>query len=198
MEITNYYYGLNDILFKQSYPPYHLARWNDVLVHLGGLSTPISELLPELNNSDDTKALLDPLILRWTQDEHIHLIRSDEEIDWTYAEPRLIHLKPIFVKLNTILPTYKELYKRYNTFITKIDNGGIETETSSESVSRHNDTPNASGDYSTDKYTSGIDSVKSTSKQSTNELENYDLIKSRLENLPQQIIDEMKVFEIWI
>jgi hypothetical protein len=75
---------------------------------------------------------------------------------------------------------------------------GLSNEATTTSVSRHNDTPNANSDYSAEIYTSDINQNTTTSKQTNNALDDYDIIRTRIENLPQQIINEMKEFEIWI
>lgn len=191
MEENYYFYTLKDIFRMDSEHPFH--KWANIW---DGISTAGAFFINNLNPDDTVNYLLDPLTNRWT-DDRIALCISTEEIDFTKTVNREVAIAPILKKLSTIIPTYKELYTRYNKMLTAIDSG-LSNEATTTSVNRHNDTPNANSDYSAEKYTSDISQNTTTSKQTNNKLDDYDAIRARIENLPQQIINEMKVFEIWI
>ena len=188
------YYTLKDIFQFDSAHPFY--TWYNIW---DGISDTAHGFLPNIDGSDlksSTNYLLDPLVNRWI-DDRIALYVSDEEIDFSRNVNREVAIAPILKKLNLIIPRYKELYARYNTMLEAINNG-LSNEATTTSINRHNDTPNASSDYSADKYTSDISQNTTTSKQTNNALDDYDIIRSRIENLSQQIINEMKEFEIWI
>ena len=191
------YYTLKDIFKIDSQHPFY--SWYNIW---DGLTDTGQGFLPNLKvtipagDTADVQYLLDPLVNRWINDR-IALYVSEDEVNFNRNYLREVAIAPILKKLNTIIPTYKELYKRYNEMITAI-NSGLSNEATTTSTSRHNDTPNANNDYSAETFTSDITSNTSTSKQTNNKLDDYDAIRARIENLPQQIINEMKVFEIWI
>ena len=194
MEETYYYYTLIDIFQAYSEHPF----W-DWLKIWDGISDTGASFLSNLKPNDVTNYLLDPLINRWINDK-IALYVSTREYSishWGSNIERENAMAPILKKLNLIIPKYKELYTRYNAMLTAID-AGLSNEATTTSINRHNDTPNANSDYSADKYTSDISQNTTTSKQTNNALDDYDIIRSRIEILPQQIINEMKEFEIWI
>lgn len=204
MEQTYYYYTLQELyLVPAKY--YNMPSSWDYFYHPIQDDTYGMKILTELNGDADTKYLVQPLMNRWSN-SHIALVKTDKELKF-YNEGALVAnlsdsnkaMSRIWSKLNDILPIYKELYKRYNAMLTAIDSdSGLSNEATTTSTSRHNDTPNANNDYSAETFTSDITSNTSTSKQTNNKLDDYDAIRARIENLPQQIINEMKVFEIWI
>ena len=185
------YYTLKDIFRIDSQHPFY--SWYKIW---DGMTDTGLEFLSNLKPDSTVNYLVDPLVNRWINDR-IALYVSEDEVNFNRNYLREVAIAPILKKLNNIIPTYKELYKRYNAMLTAIDNG-LSNEATTTSTSRHNDTPNASNDYSAERFTSDITSNTSTSKQTNNKLDDYDAIRARIENLPLQIINEMKVFEIWI
>lgn len=187
----SYYYTLKDIFKIDSEHPFY--EWPYIW---DGFSTTGLYYISNLKPDTAVNYLLNPLINRWVNDR-IVLYITDEEIDFSHNANREVAIAPILKKLNLIIPTYKELYNRYQSMLEAI-NSGLSNEATTTSVNRHNDTPNANSDYSAEKYTSDISQNTTTSKQTNNKLDDYDIIRARIENFPQQIINEMKEFEIWI
>lgn len=183
-----YYYGLKDIV-KADY-----CTWSDVYdVVLNNLP-----FKSEYSNLTLNEPLLNDLVNRW-MNPHIYLFTSDKELTFdSMTQTALDNLRGIFNKLNLILPKYKILKERFEKIITDIDNGTLKVTNSNTSINRHNDTPNQDSDYSADKYTSDINQTINTSESGFNSLDNYDIIKQRLDNISQMIINEMKEFEIWM
>ena len=104
------------------------------------------------------------------------------------------HTCPIWLKLDDILRTKIDEYKRLKTFLDST----ITNDATTTSVNRSNDTPTSEGSYSADKYTTNISQNTTTSTSSVNSLEDYDAKVSRIRNIQLEIINEMKEFEIWI
>ena len=206
MEQTYYYYNLRDLynVSKTAVVDSKLPIWSTIYTKIMTNQNNQFKMYANFDNSDMEQKLLQPLINRWANDNCYLLVTTQAP---TQAIPSIIGaftvteanalLSSVWFKLDSILPKYKELYKRYNEMLTAIDNG-LSNEATTTSTSRHNDTPNANNDYSAETFTSDITSNTSTSKQTNNKLDDYDAIRARIENLPQQIINEMKVFEIWI
>lgn len=183
-----YYYGLKDIV-KMDY-----CTWSDVY------DVVVNNLPFKTNYSNLTsnEPLLNDLVNRW-MNPHIYLFTSDKELTFdSMTQVALDNLRGIFNKLNLILPRYKTLKERFEKIITDMNDEKLTVKSTNTSINRHNDTPNQDNDYSANKYTSDINQTINTSESGFNSLDNYDIIKQRLDNLPQMIINEMKEFEIWM
>lgn len=145
--------------------------------------------------------LLEPLMLRWNDARCIlHVserVYTRDELDSSSFRTQL--LQPILIKLGLVMYNKVREYDLLNTVLYK-DSFDTKATNKSTSVNRSNDTPNAIGNYSADEYTSNINQATNTSEtsQSTNEYQTYDIISSRIRTLQQEIINEMKGFEIWI
>ena len=192
MEIEINYYSLNDICGweydYQSHTPTFTAiqeAFEDTLVNF-----------PTIKYGNDLDELLQPLVNRWLN-PRCYLVASETEIsadDWSYLSVKSKYLFPILNKLDNVCRVKVEEFNRLNTFLKST----ITNEATSTSISRHNDTPTNSSDYSAEKYTSDISQNTSTNKSSANSLEDYDAKVNRLRNIQQEIINEMKEFETWI
>lgn len=192
MEIEINYYSLNDICgweydYQDKTPTFTAIQeaFEDTLVNF-----------PTIKYGNDLDELLQPLINRWLN-PRCYLVASETEIsadDWSYLSVKSKYLFPILNKLDNVCRVKVEEFNRLNTFLKST----ITNEATSTSISRHNDTPTNSSDYSADKYTSDISQNTSTNKSSANSLEDYDAKVNRLRNIQQEIINEMKEFEIWI
>lgn len=176
-------------------------------------------------NKDIYDTLLEPLMTRWTNVRCCHLaaiedldveglqdkigcylitsdgkiLCSNKSVLAASSAERTNVLVPILNKLGLVMTNKVKQYQLLQNIVNKQSFDHSAT-TNSTSTNRVNDTPNASGNYSADTYTSNISKVSNDSKTttSTNEYETYDVITSRLRTLSQEIINEMKVFEIWI
>ena len=190
MELEINYYSLNDIV-NSGYYTYasKTPAWSEVL---DDLDEDFRESFPILNNND-LDDLLQPLVNRWFS-SRCYLAASETEIDFSNWSERAKYLFPILNKLDNVCRVKVEEFNRLNTFLKST----ITNEATSTSISRHNDTPTNSSDYSAEKYTSDINQSTSTNKSSANSLEDYDAKVGRLRNIQQEIINEMKEFEIWI
>ena len=192
MELMINYYSLNDICGweydYQSHTPTFTAvqeAFEDTLINF-----------PTIKYGNDLDELLQPLVNRWLN-PRCYLIASEEEIsadDWSYLSVKSKYLFPILNKLDNVCRTKVDEFNRLNTFLKST----ITNEATSTSVNRHNDTPTSAGDYSANQYTSDINQSTSTTTSSVNSLEDYDAKVSRIRNIQQEIINEMKEFEIWI
>lgn len=188
MEIDNYYYNLNDIFNKVNARTFY--DWNS---YKDGIKPTTLEILSNLM-IDGVDTLVNPLLMRW-QGNRVYLIISDEEIDFTNGFTRDKTIMPILVKLNNILGIKIRENEWLNNFLSK---DTISNEQTSTSINRHNDTPTSVGDYSADKYTSDINQTTNTTSNSLNDLEMYQVRMNALHNIQQEIINEMKEFEIWM
>ena len=148
-------------------------------------------------NNENVYDLVQPLLTRW-HNPKIYLVRSYVEIDWADNFTRDLHMLRIWNKLNNLLDSYLPIVKKYKELYAK-DTFETIVEGSSSSVNKHNDTPTSEGDYSADKYTSDINQAtgSSSSKQSTNEFETFDILQTRIKSMAQEIIEEMREFEIY-
>ena len=188
-ETTSYYYTLRDIFNKSKNS---LTNWESIL---DGFPSIYASYFPTIRNSAYFE-LLDPLILRWCN-EHIAILISDEDISEQLignTKLRIEQTLGIWTKLDNVLRTKADEYKRLKTFLDST----ITNDATTTSINRSNDTPTSEGNYSEDKYTTNISRNTTTSTSSVNSLEDYDAKVSRIRNIQQEIIDEMKEFEIWI
>ena len=198
MEETYYCYSLKDIMISSSVANIPYLKWAAVWNTVSSLSF---QYLTNLGVDDEIEYLLNPLINRWYS-ENIVLFVSNEQ--FAFEKDKKISnvtkaLAPILKKLNTIIPKYKEEYKRLKTILDK-DSFKTSSKSSNKAIVKQNDTPTSYGDYRADNYMSNYSETSNENENSveTNELETYDSVVSRFRNLPQEIINEMKEFEIWI
>ena len=192
MELEINYYSLNDICnweygYQDKTPTFTAIQelFEDTIVNF-----------PTIKYGNDLDELLQPLVNRWLN-PRCYLVASETEIsadDWSYLSVKSKYLFPILNKLDNVCRVKVEEFNRLNTFLKST----ITNEATSTSISRHNDTPTNSSDYSAEKYTSDISQNTSVNKSSANSLEDYDAKVNRLRNIQQEIINEMKEFEIWI
>ena len=190
-EITSYYYTLKDMFGLSSDKtylvnfPYIKAAFSD------SAKNSLTYLF-----SDDAVELVNPLLHRWSND-HIAIVVSDEELVLKAPEGMNTiweYTCPIWIKLDDILRTKIDEYKRLKTFLDST----ITNDATTTSVNRSNDTPTSQGNYSANEYTTNISQNTTTSTSSVNSLEDYDAKVSRIRNIQLEIINEMKEFEIWI
>ena len=190
-ETTSYYYTLKDM--------FGLGTEKTYLVNFPYIKAAFSDSAKNSLTylfSDDAVELVNPLLHRWSND-HIAIVVSDEELElkgtdvmttiWEYT-------CPIWIKLDDILRTKIDEYKRLKTFLDST----ITNDATTTSVNRSNDTPTSEGNYSANEYTTNISQNTTTSTSSVNSLEDYDAKVSRIRNIQLEIINEMKEFEIWI
>ena len=192
MEIEINYYSLNDICgweydYQDKTPTFTAIQeaFEDTLVNF-----------PTIKYGNDLDELLQPLVNRWLN-PRCYLVASEEEIsadDWSYLSVKSKYLFPILNKLDNVCRTKVDEFNRLNEFLKST----ITNDATTTSINRHNDTPTSAGDYSADKYTSDINTNTTTSSSSVNSLEDYDAKVSRIRNIQQEIINDMKEFEIWI
>lgn len=195
MEETKiYYYTFSDIFNKEDV----YTNWSNVRDSLS--DQVLKDYLTNLDNSSETIYLLNPLFERW-MNNRIAILVSETDLSKEFGnnKNRMKFTKMIWHKLNTILPKYKEEYKRLKAILDK-DSFKTSSKSSNKATMKQNDTPTSYGDYRADNYMSNYSETSNENENSveTNELETYDAIVSRLRNLPQEIINEMKEFEIWI
>ena len=190
-EITSYYYTLKDMFGLSSDKtylvnfPYIKAAFSD------SAKNSLTYLF-----SDDAVELVNPLLHRWSND-HIAIVVSDEELVLKAPEGMNTiweYTCPIWIKLDDLLRTKIDEYKRLKTFLDST----ITNDATTTSVNRSNDTPTSQGNYSANEYTTNISQNTTTSTSSVNSLEDYDAKVSRIRNIQLEIINEMKEFEIWI
>lgn len=215
-----YYYNIWEVLNCAIY-----SSDNDFEKFYYRLNKP-ERFFPEyLTNKDTYDILLQPLMTRWTNVRCCHvaaiedldteaiqdntgcyIITNDGKILCTNksvlaagSAERTNVLIPILNKLGLVMINKVKQYEMLQKIMNK-QSFSHSTTTNSTGTNRVNDTPNSSGNYSADTYTSSISQStnKNVSEQSTNEYETYDVIMSRVRTLQQEIIDEMRVFEIWI
>lgn len=185
-EIEIYYYNLGEIYNKSSN---QLFDWIGVK---NSMKSSTLTYLTNLNNENVAK-LINPLIYRWN-DNNIALVTSTTELDFTDTWNRDRVMMPIWNKLNTIL----EVKLKENEWLQTLLDSELKNETTTNSTNRHNDTPNANNNYSAEEYTSDINQSTSTTSSTFNNMEVYDTKIDRLHNIQEEIIDEMKEFEIWM
>ena len=195
MEETKvYYYTFSDIFNKKDV----YTTWSSVRDSLS--DQVLRDYLTNLDNSNETTYLLNPLFERW-MNNRIAILVSETDLSKELEDNknRMKFTKMIWHKLNTILPKYKEEYKRLKAILDK-DSFKTSSKSSNKATVKQNDTPTSYGDYRADNYMSNYSETSNENENSveTNELETYDAVVSRLRNLPQEIINEMKEFEIWI
>lgn len=195
MEETKvYYYTFSDIFNKEDV----YTVWSSVRDSLS--DQVLRDYLTNLDNSNETTYLLNPLFERWMNNRIAILVsETDLSKELLNSKNRMKFTKMIWYKLNTILPKYKEEYKRLKVILNK-DSFKTSSKSSNKATVKQNDTPTSYGDYKADNYMSNYSETSNENENSveTNELETYDAVVSRLRNLPQEIINEMKEFEIWI
>lgn len=195
MEETKiYYYTFSDIFNKED----TYTNWSNVRDSLSDQI--LRDYLTNLDNSNETIYLLSPLFERWMNNRIVILVsETDLSKEFDNNKNRMKFTKMIWHKLNTIIPKYKEEYKRLKTILDK-DSFKTSSKSSNKAIMKQNDTPTSYGDYRADNYMSNYSETSNENENSveTNELETYDSVVSRLRNLPQEIINEMKEFEIWI
>lgn len=185
-ELEVYYYNLGEIYNKSGN---QLFDWIDVK---NSMKSSTLTYLTNLNNENVAK-LINPLIYRWNNN-NIALVASLTELDFTDSWTRDRVMMPIWNKLDIIL---EEKLKEYDWLQTLLDSE-LKNETTTNSTSRHNDTPNANNNYSAEEYTSDINQSTNTTSSTFNSMEVYDTKMNRLHNIQQEIINEMKEFEIWM
>lgn len=186
-----YLYSLLDVYQKEN--TREILTWSKFL---DGMKDSTIARYSNFNN-ENVYDLVQPLLTRW-HNPRIYLVRSYVEIDWADNFTRDLHMLRIWNKLNNLLDSYLPIVKKYKELYSK-DTFETIVEGSSSSVNKHNDTPTSEGDYSADKYTSDINQAtgSSSSKQSTNEYETFDILQTRIKSMAQEIIEEMKEFEIY-
>ena len=186
-----YLYNLLDVYQKEN--TREILTWSKFL---DGMKDSTIARYSNFNN-ENVYDLVQPLLTRW-HNSRIYLVRSYVEIDWSDNFTRDLHMLRIWNKLNNLLDSYLPIVKKYKELYSK-DTFETIVEGSSSSVNKHNDTPTSEGDYSADKYTSDINQAtgSSSSKQSTNEYETFDILQTRIKSMAQEIIEEMKEFEIY-
>lgn len=186
-----YLYSLLDVYQKEN--TREILTWSKFL---DGMKDSTIARYSNFNN-ENVYDLVQPLLTRW-HNSRIYLVRSYVEIDWSDNFTRDLHMLRIWNKLNNLLDSYLPIVKKYKELYSK-DTFETIVEGSSSSVNKHNDTPTSEGDYSADKYTSDINQAtgSSSSKQSTNEYETFDILQTRIKSMAQEIIEEMKEFEIY-
>ena len=204
MEKTYYYYTLQELyLVPEKY--YNVPSSWDYFYHPIQDETYGLKILTELNGDDDTKYLVQPLMNRWSNSQ-IALVVVGKELKFYNEGTQVVNLSDsnkamskIWSKLNMILPKYKEEYKRLKAILDK-DSFKTSSKSSNKATVKQNDTPTSYGDYKADNYMSNYSETSNENENSveTNEIETYDAVVSRFRNLPQEIINEMKEFEIWI
>ena len=186
-----YLYSLLDVYQKEN--TREILTWSKFL---DGMKDSTIARYSNFNN-ENVYDLVQPLLTRW-HNPRIYLVRSYVEIDWSDNFTRDLHMLRIWNKLNNLLDSYLPIVKKYKELYSK-DTFETIVEGSSSSVNKHNDTPTSEGDYSADKYTSDINQAtgSSSSKQSTNEYETFDILQTRIKSMSQEIIEEMREFEIY-
>ena len=186
-----YLYSLLDVYQKEN--TREILTWSKFL---DGMKDSTIARYSNFNN-ENVYDLVQPLLTRW-HNSRIYLVCSYVEIDWSDNFTRDLHMLRIWNKLNNLLDSYLPIVKKYKELYSK-DTFETIVEGSSSSVNKHNDTPTSEGDYSADKYTSDINQAtgSSSSKQSTNEYETFDILQTRIKSMAQEIIEEMKEFEIY-
>ena len=186
-----YLYSLLDVYQKEN--TREILTWSKFL---DGMKDSTIARYSNFNN-ENVYDLVQPLLTRW-HNPRIYLVRSYVEIDWADNFTRDLHMLRIWNKLNNLLDSYLPIVKKYKEMYSK-DTFETIVEGSSSSVNKHNDTPTSEGDYSADKYTSDINQAtgSSSSKQSTNEYETFDILQTRIKSMAQEIIEEMREFEIY-
>ena len=186
-----YLYSLLDVYQKEN--TREILTWSKFL---DGMKDSTIARYSNFNN-ENVYAWVQPLLTRW-HNSRIYLVRSYVEIDWSDNFTRDLHMLRIWNKLNNLLDSYLPIVKKYKELYSK-DTFETIVEGSSSSVNKHNDTPTSEGDYSADKYTSDINQAtgSSSSKQSTNEYETFDILQTRIKSMAQEIIEEMREFEIY-
>lgn len=186
-----YLYNLLDVYQKEN--TREILTWSKFL---DGMKDSTIARYSNFNN-ENVYDLVQPLLTRW-HNPRIYLVRSYVEIDWADNFTRDLHMLRIWNKLNNLLDSYLPIVKKYKEMYSK-DTFETIVEGSSSSVNKHNDTPTSEGDYSADKYTSDINQAtgSSSSKQSTNEYETFDILQTRIKSMAQEIIEEMREFEIY-
>lgn len=186
-----YLYSLLDVYQKEN--TREILTWSKFL---DGMKDSTIARYSNFNN-ENVYDLVQPLLTRW-HNPKIYLVRSYVEIDWSDNFTRDLHMLRIWNKLNNLLDSYLPIVKKYKELYAK-DTFETIVEGSSSSVNKHNDTPTSEGDYSADKYTSDINQAtgSSSSKQSTNEYETFDILQTRIKSMAQEIIEEMREFEIY-
>lgn len=196
MEQEFYYYNIWEVLDCTPY-----SSENNFSKFYSRLNNPTRFFKDYEEHKDVWDLLLEPLMLRWS-DERCILHISTREYTWQELDSssfRTKLLQPILVKLGLVMYNKVREYDILNTVLYK-ESFDTKANSTSSSVNRVNDTPNAIGNYSSDEYTSNISQSTNTNETSasTNEYETYDIISSRVRTLQQEIIDQMKEFEIWI
>ena len=208
MEETYYYYNLKDLynVSKSAVVDSKLPIWSTIYTKIMTNQNNQFKMYTNFDNSDMEQKLLQPLINRWASDNCYLLVTTQAP---TQAIPSIIGaftiveanalLSRVWFKLDSILPKYKEEYKRLKVILDK-DSFKTSSNSSNKAIVKQNDTPTSYGDYKADNYMSNYSETSNENENSveTNEVETYDAVVSRLRNLPQEIIDEMKEFEIWI
>lgn len=198
MEETKMYcYTLRNIINTESSEA--IIPWSELYKKM--IASDLQENYSNIDLGAECTYLLTSLGYRWSRFANpICLLASEKEIDFTKTKDnRDLYLAPILTKLNTILPKYKEEYKRLKAILDK-DSFKTSSKSSNKATVKQNDTPTSYGDYRADNYMSNYSETSNENENSveTNELETYDAVVSRFRNLPQEIINEMKEFEIWI
>lgn len=215
-----YYYNIWEVLNCQIY-----SSENNFEKFYYRLNKPERFFPDYLTNKDTYDTLLQPLMTRWTNVRCCHLaaiedldveglqdrigcylitsdgkiLCSNKSVLSASSSERTNVLVPILNKLGLVMTNKVKEYAMLQKLANKQSFSHSAT-SKSTSTNRVNDTPNAAGNYSADTYTSNISQSTNSNEtqQSTNEYETYDIIVSRLRTLQQEIINEMRVFEIWI
>ncbi len=194
--MEKYYYNIWEILDCTPY-----SSENNFSKFYSKINDP-KRFFPNYEEHKETwDMLLLPLMNRWN-DTRCILHVSNKEYSWQELDSssfRTQLLQPILIKLGLVMYNKVREYDLLNTVIYK-DKFDTVANNKSSSVNRVNDTPNAIGNYSSDEYTSNISQSTNTNETSasTNEYETYDIISTRLRVLQEEIIHEMREFEIWI
>lgn len=201
MRIINYLWNLSDISSA-------LDRTRDGVNYSEG----VADSSPEfdsffneycgLSNYKDSKfkqydsilnILIKKLFNRWLNNDHIYLVATEpKELkkDDIYKV-----MRKVLDKVDYTVPIYAKLIEVKEKYLENIKDT---VETRSESISKHNDTPNADNDYSADKFTSDISKSEATSSTDIDSVERYKQVKDLIENTYQMWLNEFEEFEIWM
>lgn len=170
-----------------------LARQNQLLT-LAGYdmnNDTFSFITTNTTYGEYIRNLINNLINRWLI-EDIYLAVGEEEIPNTELVKKFC--KKVIDRISKNYETYCKRLELKNTYLKDIKNTISST---SENVSRHNDTPNNNNDYSADHYTSDITKNTNTTTTDIDAIDRYNQVLATINDIYNEWLDEFKEIEIY-
>lgn len=170
-----------------------LARQNQ-LIMLAGYdinSMEFSFIIKNITYGSYIRNLINNLINRWLI-EDVYLAIGEEEVPSTEIVNKFG--KKVLDRLSKNYETYCKRLELQSKYLTDIKNTISST---SESVSRHNDTPNQNNDYSADIYTSDITKNTNTTTTDIDAIDRYNQVLATIDDIYSEWLKEFKELEIY-